>query len=109
MIKTTVLLLASLSLSGAVDVAHLADCEPSGSNCPEEDCCGTASYENKSDLKLCFTKGTSSWINADDNNLKYSVSNCPAKVEESNDEKTGSMALSMSSLAILSVGTYLMA
>ena len=114
MLKATVLLLASLTLSSATAVAHLADCEPSGSTCPDDDCCGTASYTGKSDLKLCFTKGTSSWVNADDNNLSYTVSNCPAASTEDNsgdttEETTGSSALAMSSLAVLSVATYLMA
>ena len=114
MFRQAVLLLASLSLTNAVAVAHMADCEPSGSECPSTDCCGTASYTNKSDLKLCFTAGTSTWNNADDNNLQYTVSNCPVKTVADNSgdasaEPTGSMALTASASFVVLSATYLMA
>lgn len=73
--KSGLILLVGAAQSIAVSTN--ADCEPTGSTCPGSDCCGTVSKTGQTPLKICLAKGTTSWINPDDNGATWSVSDCP--------------------------------
>ena len=70
-------LLLLIGAAQTIDVSTNAYCEPAGSNCPSSDCCGTVSKSGATPLKICLAKGTTSWVNPDDNGNTWSVTDCP--------------------------------
>lgn len=94
--------MSGLGAAIALNVGTGNDCEPEGSVCPENQCCGVATMPGKDSLKICYHKDATYWTNPDDggNNWGFACYSPPPNF-------TGANTLAATSLILAGLAAYL--